>query len=505
MSIGVTKKRFAVNVVMNWTATAVNMIVPFFLTPFVVHHLGSTAYGVWILAVSTTSYLGLLDLGLRSAIIRYVSKAHAQSREVESNDVISTALIIRILIALVVACASVVLAFVTPKIFKLPAGLVQAAQITVLMCALGVAINLVSGVFSAVLSALNRFDVLSSITMSQTIFRATGVLLLLLSGRGLISLAYWEIVVILSAAIATTFLVLRIYPPALPRIGWPSRELLRTLWSYSFTTFVFMLAVQIIVNTDSLVIGAVLSVTMVTFFTIGSSLISYAQQVSSAVSTMFVPMASGLEASGRFEDLRRLLIRGTQGMLGLSLPIAIALFFRGETFINLWMGPQYGQISETVLRILTIALFLSMADSTASAIIMAMGRHKMMTIWTVGEALLNLGISVVLAKKLGLYGVAWGTSISMVIIHLAFYPRAVQKELGVPTSTFLWEGWAKISLCCVPYGFLCWYTERMWHAQNLLVFFAQITAILPVYGLGILALFRREARAVFHKWRTAVA
>ena len=74
-----TTKRFALNVGMNWVATAVNMVVPFFLTPFVVRHLGTVQYGLWILAVSTVSYLALLDLGLRSAVIRFVSKAEAEA------------------------------------------------------------------------------------------------------------------------------------------------------------------------------------------------------------------------------------------------------------------------------------------------------------------------------------------------------------------------------------------------------------------------------------------
>jgi O-antigen/teichoic acid export membrane protein len=66
------RKRFAINVSINWAATAVSMVVPFFLIPFVVRHLGAAGYGVWILAVSAASYLNLLDLGLRSAVIRFV-------------------------------------------------------------------------------------------------------------------------------------------------------------------------------------------------------------------------------------------------------------------------------------------------------------------------------------------------------------------------------------------------------------------------------------------------
>ena len=41
-----------------------------------------------------------------------------------------------------------------------------------------------------------------------------------------------------------------------------------------------------------------------------------------------------------------------------------------------------------------------------------------------------ISVRVSLVKTIGLYGVAWGTSISMAIIHLIFWRRFVRKDLG---------------------------------------------------------------------------
>src|SRR5690348_9049504 len=131
-----SKKRFAINVVMNWIAMAVGMVVPFFLTPFVIRSLGVTAYGIWILAVSTVSYLNLLDMGLRSAVIRFVSKAEAQKKLEDATAAIGAALWVRVLISGGVAVLSVALALLFPHLFKIPANMERAAEITVLMCAL---------------------------------------------------------------------------------------------------------------------------------------------------------------------------------------------------------------------------------------------------------------------------------------------------------------------------------------------------------------------------------
>jgi O-antigen/teichoic acid export membrane protein len=207
-------KRFAFNVIMNWIAMAVGMVVPFFLTPLVVHHLGPTGYGIWILAASTVSYLTLLDLGLRSAIIRFVSKADAQGNIEDAKKAIQATLWFRILVAAAIIVLSLVLAALFPYLFKFPPDLQRAAQITVLMCSLGVAVSMISGVFGAVLNAIQRFDVLSTIGMVQVIARAGGVVVILLTGHGLVTLAYWELAVALLSGAAFFGAALKLYPLA---------------------------------------------------------------------------------------------------------------------------------------------------------------------------------------------------------------------------------------------------------------------------------------------------
>jgi O-antigen/teichoic acid export membrane protein len=486
---------------MNWIAMAVGMVVPFFLTPFVIRHLGVTAYGIWILAVSTVSYLNLLDLGLRSAVIRFVSKAAAQEKLDDATSVIGAALWFRLLIASAVALLSVALAFAFPHIFKVPAAMQRAGQITVLLCAIGVAVTLVSGVFGAVLAAIHRFDILSTVTMVQTLSRAAGVILILRSGRGLVALACWELSIVTLAGLLTVAAALKLFPPSRVRVVKPDIATLKMIWSYSVITFVWIVAVQIIINTDNMVVGAFLSVSLVAFYSIGGSLVSYSGQVVSAVSTTFTPLASNLEAAGKFDDLRKLLIRGTQATLALALPIGLTLLLRGRTFIGLWMGPQYRDISGKVLDILLIAQFFSVATSTAGSVMMAIGKHKPAATWAAVEAALNLGLSLVLVKTVGIYGVAWGTSISNALICSLFWPRYVRQILNIPIHTYLWQGWIKITLCALPYAAVCYFADRYWRPHSILVFFSQVLVTLPIYAACVLVLFHQEALNIYQTWR----
>ena len=498
--------KLAFNVVMNWAATGVGLLVPFFLTPFVVRSLGAEAYGVWILSASTVSYLNLLDLGMRSAVIRFVSKAKTEGASTEVRDVVGAALWFRLLIALIVAALSIVLAISFPHLFKIPQALYRSSQITVLLCALGVAVTLITGVFGAVLAAVSRFDRLSTIAMVQTVGRAAGVLFLLRSGHGLVSLACWELAVVAISGASITVSALTIVPASRGRIRKPQMELLRKIWSYSFVTFIWIIAVQVIISSDNLMVGHFVSVRLAALYAIGGSLVTYSGQIVSALTTTFTPLASSLEAAGKKIELRSLLIRGTQATLVLSLPISLALLFRGRTFIGLWMGASYTQVSGSILQILLIAQFMSVAVSTAGAVMMAIGKHTGPAKFAVVEAVLNVTITLVLCRWFGAYGVAWGTSLAVSLVTLAFWPRYIQKTLEIPVFTYLTVGWGKATLSAIPYGIVCYFADRLWHPRSLLVFFLQIIITLPIYAVSLSLIFPKDAQVVFDKlfsrWQT---
>jgi peptidoglycan biosynthesis protein MviN/MurJ (putative lipid II flippase) len=148
-----------------------------------------------------------------------------------------------------------------------------------------------------------------------------------------------------------------------------------------------------------------------------------------------------------------------------------------------------------------ISQFFGVANTTAGQISFGIEKHKSVANWAIIEATLNLSLSILLAKTIGLYGVAWGTSIATTVIHLIFWPRFVNKQLGVPIRTYLWEGWGKITLCSLPFGLACAVTDRYLHPHSMVLFFGQVLAILPIYAICALWIFKDEVRQMWYSWR----
>jgi O-antigen/teichoic acid export membrane protein len=496
-------RQTAQNVLSNWAALAVSTVVGFFLAPLVVHYLGNVTYGVWVLVTSLTAYMGLLDLGMRGAVTRFVSKGKAQGNHTESGEAVSAALWIRRWISLALVVSSFGFALAFTHIFSIPLTMQHAARLAILATALTVAVNLWCGVFGGVLAALHRFDLMSAVSLAQTGSRALGIVWLLRHGHGIMALALWELAVALVANSVYMLLAFRSYPQLRLTFGRPQPGVLRKIWNYSLWASIINIAVQVVYYSDNLVVGAFTSAAGVTFYAIGGVLVTYARQVVSSLTTTFGPLASTFEAEGSYHDLRKLLIQGTRAALIVSLPIELALFLRGKTFIALWMGAEYAQPSGTVLRILLLSLIVCTGSAASGGIVYGMEKHRTVAVWAIFEGIANLALSIFLVRRIGIIGVAWGTTIPSLFVECVLWPPYISRLVGISLYEYLWQTWIRTSLAAVPFSLGCYLIQRYWPARNLTVFFTQILIVLPLFPMALGVVFRgevtRQLRARFLK------
>lgn len=470
------------------------MAVGFFLSPFVVHRLGNVAFGVWGLAVAVVAYMALLDLGLQSSVLRFVNKGHTQKDHKSASDAFSAAFWVRLQISVAITVLTLGLAAVFPHLFKIPPDIVRAAQLAVLLIGFKTVLNMSIGVYGAVLSALNRYDLQNVVSLVQTAIRVVGIVYVLKSGHGIVAIAVCELV----AAIVSNALLVRIahhlYPELRVRMKKPSRATLRPLWAYSAYAFLNTVAVQLVYQSDNLVVGRYVSVAAVTFYMVGNSLCNYANQVVQGIGGTFVPAASTYEASGDKRLMLQLYKNGTRLILAISLPMMITLILRGSTFISLWMGPEYAHTSGMVLLILSVARIFSFANRTAGSIAFGIEKHKVPAIWAISEGITNLILSIVLAHWFGIYGVALGTMIPSLIVQIFLWPGYVGELVGISRFEVLARIWSPIFVASLPYAAATYFVNAWYPVHSLLMFTLQVAALLPIFVIGLSLLFRTQIR-----------
>ncbi len=476
----------------NWTDFAVGAAVAFFLSPFVVHHLGNVYYGIWVLINSLVSYMALVDFGMRGAVVRFLSAERTQGHHDEANRVVSGALWFRLLICTVVLTGTGAACLCATRFFHIPAETQTAARWTILLCGTNLAVSLIFGIFGGVLNALHRFDLLSAVGISRTTLNGLGMVVLLERGNGIVAIAAWQFFVAVVTGMMQYICALRTYPELKLQLRLPDRALLQKFWGYSASLFVIAVSSQVIYYTDNIVIGAVLPITAVTLYAIGFAPTMYLQQVVSSLSVTLLPAASGLEARGDWDQLRQLLFKGTRAVLMVALPIEVALFFRGGTFIRLWMGSAYAEPSGRVLRILLIMWFFVTANWCSGNIVLGLSKHKPFAKWRICEAIANLGLSIVLIHRLGIEGVAWGSVVPSLLVNVFFWPNYITNILRVPLWHYIWQSWVRPALCAVPFALACYLSEKFWPALHVSNFLTQIACIFPVFLFSFAVGYRRE-------------
>jgi len=483
------KTQILKNVGSSWFALAINVLVGIFLSPFIVHRLGDAAFGIWVLIFSVTGYYGLFDLGIRSSIIRYVSKYTATDDRQKLTQFVNTALFSYTAIGLVSMVLTALLSSSIEHFFKIPPEMHSQARLLLLMVGASVSLGFPLGVFGGMLEGLQRFYILNWTSIGAALARAVLIVYFLNRGYGLLTVALITVLLPLLSSILRGMVVFRLCPVALG-LQHVDRASFRHMANYGGTTFLVMIALRLRFRTDELVLGAMMSAVAVTYFNIGARIVDYAAEFIGALAQVFVPMSSQSEATGDLDRVRKIYIAGNRACAFLMYPITAILIIFGKHIIRIWMGARYVPISYPVLLVMLIPFAFMMSQAASGRILFGLGIHQTWAAITVIEGIANLILSIALVPPLGIIGDALGTAIPLSFTYLVFLPRHLKKRIGVPVGTFWREAYALPALLTLPLVAVLWLANRFFYPRNLIQLTLETLAASSVYGVGLLWAYR---------------
>lgn len=479
------KARALRNVASNWFGLATNLLVGFFLSPFILHHLGDDAFGLWVLVFSLTGYYGLFDFGIRSSIVRYVAQFRARDEREPLNRYINTSLCTYGGIGLLLLVVTLAASFYVDSIFRIPPALQWSARILFLVVGTAVAIGFPLTVFAGVLEGLQKFHWLSLTQTGYNLLRALLIVLALGRGGGLLAIALISMTLNL-CTYAIYFGVVQKELAVRYAIRYVDRESFRKMVSYSSITFVAAIASQLRFYSDATVIGIYIGSAAITYFSIGSKLVSYSANVTQSMSQIFTPMSSEFNAMGDMERLRRILVMGNSACALIVFPLAVTLIILGKSLIQVWVGAKYVSIAYTVLVLLIVSDSSQMAQSASTKILYGMARHRTVAFVWLAEGVVNLILSIVLLRRYGVVGVAIGTAIPQLCTNLFFLPQHLCRVLGIRLRTFLSQAYFVPVLLSLPLIAEMLLMRHFFAAHTYLDLAAQVAAGCLVYSAGLL-------------------
>lgn len=420
-----------INAISNWVVLGVSIGVGFFLTPFIIRHLGKTGYGIWVLIGSVIGYYGLLDLGIGSATTRYVARYAGRGEEKSLNETISTAFVMFSCTGALVIVTSLLVAAPLAGFFRVGDAHTHEFKLVVWILGLTTGLNFPASVFGTVIKAHERYVAANVVYITSTFIRVLLTVWLLLKGVGLVGVALAALVSTVADMCMSLAFCRRLTPWVRISFAFAHWRVVRMLIIYGGVTTVIVIADLMRFNLDSFVIGKWVGIAEVGVYGIAALLIRYMLRLITAGMSVLTPRFAALDGAKENAKLQALFLRSLSVSALLSFGTGMLAIIFGGRFIKLWITEPgfFGTIP--VLYILAVAYTFALAQNPGISLMFATNKHHFFAAATVVEAVANLTLSLVLVRKYGIIGVALGTAIPMAIVKVFVQPVYVAHIAGV--------------------------------------------------------------------------
>ena len=485
----------------NWFGFGANLVVLFFLTPFVVRSLGSAAYGVWSLLMMVTGYLGLVEVGVRASTGRYINYYLGRRQPEKVSDVVNTSLAFYAGVGvLALAIAALLGAFLGEVFPKVPPEFVVKAKWVLLLCALNVWVGLMLSTFGQLLCSLNRFDLRNVVNLVVLAVRAGGTLWVLSTGGGLVGLSVIQVLSGL-AGLTLVYWFARWKGPEV-RFGrrYVSGDALRELVGFGKWAFLGNISLRVICYTDAAVIGWLIGVEEITLYSLGLMLVDHGVVLIGHIVGVVTPDLEKAGGRRAMSELRWMVLATTRTVAFFAVPLFVGVMVMAPRFFVLWMGQGEFLSSGFIAGILAAAHIAALTAKPSRMTLHALGDVRFVGVTVMVEAALNLGLSVlfVAAFGWGLYGVALGTLVPMVAVTGVVIPARACRCLQLDALEFVRSTAARWVAAALLFAVVCAAIDTAACAASFPAFFAAAGAAAAAYvPIGfLLILTPGERRAI---------
>jgi len=417
----------------------INLVISFFLTPYLINNLGVAAYGLYPLATSIVSYLDFLTISLNNSIGRFLAIFLEQKNDEEANYLFNTSLSLTLLIILVTLPFGFVLVFFITNLLSIPAGQEVNSRILFGIVWLSFMITTFRISFGASSWAKSRFD-LRTIQVMVAQIAKVATIVILFSG---FTPAIWQVGLGLFAyqfiLLLIEFPIWRYLTPQLKvNLRQFQKQTAKRISNMSGWLVINQIGDKLNLSADLILINLFIGSTQGGIY--GSFLLfsNILRELAFRVSNIIAPLLVGKYALGKTQSIIDI-SRKSEKLLGLFVALPSGLICGlARPLLTLWLGEEFAQ-QAFVLILMVFLLPVNLAVLPLVGIQTTLFKVKVPGIATVIIGIFNIGFAIFLIKTttLGMAAVAVASIISMTIKNAIFTTLYSAKIQNQPWYTFL--------------------------------------------------------------------
>ena len=360
--------------------------------------LSAQEFGFWAILWSVFGYGILLDFGFGFTAQKRVAELSARQEWDQLSRVLSTIFFSYLGIAAVLILIGITL---SPSIIKLFAEIspenVQpfTSTLTLFFCGMGLAFPL--GMFPEMLKGQQRISLTNYTLLAGFLVSFVLVILCIRNDWGLHILLLITVGCSMAAEIACGIFALRAMPGVKIRASLFSRDMVRNTMRFSLFAYVTTLTTVILTRTDQLVISTMIAVSAVAIYQAGAKVAEMFSSFALQIPDTLSPAAAHLHAKGDKDFLRQLLVNGTRFSVMIATPLYLLCAFFLEPLIWILTDEKVNPQTYWTGQVLLFWIYTTIITQSVSKRIFMMSGHERRLMWLgVGEAALNLSLSILL-------------------------------------------------------------------------------------------------------------
>jgi O-antigen/teichoic acid export membrane protein len=374
--------------------------------PFLVHKLGLSQYGIWMLVSAILGSMGILSTGFGDATVKYVSTYRGQNNPAGVERTIRATLTINALLgALFGLLVWIAAPYVVDHIFKIEPVFHTATLQAIRISAVILAIRSVESVFVSTLRAFERYGPPVKLNVFLRIIVVVSAVVLAAMGRGVVAIMiatlFWSALIVVLQAVAARLVVGRLNPfPTL------EKEALAEVFSFGCFSWLQALAAVAFTYADRFLVAAMLGTAPVAVYVLCVQATQPIHGLAAAAFNFVFPHISSRHEAGEIHGPQRVFRLAFLTSFGLSVALAAPLVLFGKPLLTLWMGAPFAQQGHVVLAVLAVAYMILAINIVPHYTLLALGSVRFVSIINMVGGILSLGALALFVPPFGLVGAA---------------------------------------------------------------------------------------------------
>ena len=409
----------------------VHNLVSFVLTPLMILIWGDASYGIYKIILSLMTYFMLIDSGIKSSVVRFISEYRASNDRQGERKYIAT-IFSYYVVAGVILCAVVAgVYFALPTMY---AASLTAEEILIMQRAmpwllLYTVSTLFFNCFTALLRGHNKQVLVQTLNIARSCLHFVLTYAMLKAGYAV------EDVIAADAVLTTGFAVLVLFiifvlmklPPLFRGVN---KAFIKKIASFTSVMLIYTLSTSLFWSVGNLLVGIMTSSALAAVYATSITLTNMFQSLSSTISHVLVPdiMVKSFSTDS-MDEMNAMMVRVGKIKMPFMLLILLGFGLFGKEFVQLWVGDGYTS-TYVIAAITMIPLMLGLLQDVPNNYILTKNKHKTMAFISLVCSVLNIVISVILIYFLGIYGAAIGTLVSYSMVFVVFTYHYYSKHFG---------------------------------------------------------------------------